>query len=334
MQGLNALYVQTGRQTEWKRLVNEVVPDFVDAVTDAPLTGREEDWDHITEYRARIAEKELKLDEAERLQRARVNWNRHRASQFIIAPSDKLDNLGRGAIQLLGSSLHGLAEIQRKLGKMECIRSYKEALNLARFIGARHHAATTAFNLGNVFLLHPVVRNLDEAEQHFTDSLEQRDEHDDVGRAKCFIHLGIVAFNRFQENRGGRKSEKDLLTHLNAAIAFYNRGLSLLPSNAVDDLAVVCTNLGSIYYEASDFNSAIDYFQRAVHYSELQNDPYRANRVRRNLAATLLYSNRLGDAKEYALAALRNFETLGSSAAAEIQETKRVLALIEQEMRM
>jgi hypothetical protein len=44
----------------------------------------------------------------------------------------------------------------------------------------------------------------------------------------------------------------------------------------------------------------------------------------------LLNTNRLSDAAEYARAALRNYETYGQAAAAEIQKTQQLLARIEQ----
>ncbi|HWM95067.1 MAG TPA: CHAT domain-containing protein [Thermoanaerobaculia bacterium] len=42
MEGLETLYRHTGRDEEWKRLLRETVPEFVDPVTEEPLPGREE----------------------------------------------------------------------------------------------------------------------------------------------------------------------------------------------------------------------------------------------------------------------------------------------------
>jgi hypothetical protein len=50
MQGLETLYLQTGRQDEWKRLVRETVPEFVDLETEQPLPGREEFRDVMNGY--------------------------------------------------------------------------------------------------------------------------------------------------------------------------------------------------------------------------------------------------------------------------------------------
>ena len=50
MQGLETLYLHTGRQDEWKRLVRETVPEFVDPETEEPLPGREEFRDVMNGY--------------------------------------------------------------------------------------------------------------------------------------------------------------------------------------------------------------------------------------------------------------------------------------------
>src|SRR6185295_14945238 len=42
MQGLRWLYDQTSRRVEWKRLVEEIVPQFVDPAAGGPLPGQEE----------------------------------------------------------------------------------------------------------------------------------------------------------------------------------------------------------------------------------------------------------------------------------------------------
>ena len=48
MQGLRTLYGHTGRMAEWARLVDGIVPDFVDPASDSPLAGREEQWGLVT----------------------------------------------------------------------------------------------------------------------------------------------------------------------------------------------------------------------------------------------------------------------------------------------
>lgn len=50
MQGLETLYIHTGRKDEWKRLVREIVPDLVDPETEQPLAGREELRDTVSGF--------------------------------------------------------------------------------------------------------------------------------------------------------------------------------------------------------------------------------------------------------------------------------------------
>ncbi|HSS50683.1 MAG TPA: CHAT domain-containing protein, partial [Thermoanaerobaculia bacterium] len=120
MQGLRNLYNHTGRRAEWKRLVEEIVPDFVDPKTDGPLPGREERWSLVTEYRVRLAIEERQWAEAERLQTARVDWNRQRAAPALARLADELESGERNTIRTLAASLHDLGEIRRELGRAQC----------------------------------------------------------------------------------------------------------------------------------------------------------------------------------------------------------------------
>ena len=56
MQGLQPLYEQTGRRTEWKRLVDEIIPHFTNPKTEAALGGLEEEWSIVTHYRVTLAQ--------------------------------------------------------------------------------------------------------------------------------------------------------------------------------------------------------------------------------------------------------------------------------------
>ncbi len=41
MHGLYIIYHHTGRIAEWARLVEEIVPDFIEPASDGPIAGRE-----------------------------------------------------------------------------------------------------------------------------------------------------------------------------------------------------------------------------------------------------------------------------------------------------
>jgi hypothetical protein len=120
MQGLRHLYLETGRLAAWRRLVETVVPDFVDAATDGPLPGREEDWSLVSEYRVRLARWERRWQDAERLQRMRVDWERERARPALAAAPETRSASQRNAIRSMARCLYELTGIEREQDDPAC----------------------------------------------------------------------------------------------------------------------------------------------------------------------------------------------------------------------
>ena len=150
-----------------------------------------------------------------------------------------------------------------------------------------------------------------------------------MGRAKCHGQLGHVVRERFKEARSAGKPEMELERHLNYALQGYHKALELLPTSAVNDLAVVHNALGGVYGEAGDLDRALLHCREAVHYVEGSGDLYHAAMARRNMAQALAGAGRFDDALEYAHAALRDYETYGDRAQKEIQETYQLIAELE-----
>lgn len=329
MQGLDQLYDHTGRRAEWKRLVEEIVPDFVEAETDGPLPGLEEYWSLVTQYRVFLAEEERQWKEAERLQKVHVEWDRKRAASTLAIPADSLNDAQRNDIRTLGASLHELGEIQRALEQVECEKSYAESLELSERIGEKAGTATCAYNLGHAYLTLPALRNLDQAEGWYRRSLELRDERDRLSRGQCIRELGTVALERFGEARDKSKAKDDILVYLNQALGHYNEALDLLPSNAVNDLAVTHNQIGCVYDEAGQLDRALHHYNKSIQHEESQGNLFGAGQTRYNVALDLMQADRLADALLYAQAARRNFETYGERAAEMMQKTKDLIAQIE-----
>jgi tetratricopeptide (TPR) repeat protein len=329
MQGLHWLYDHTGRTAEWARLVNEIVPDFIDPKTDGPLPGCEEEWSIVTEYRIRLAKEARQWTEADRLQRACVDWGHKRAATALAAPPEALDSTKRNVIRTLVVSLEALGNLQCELGKSECVDSYEEAIELVERIGDKPEEAICAYNLGNAYLTISTIRNLEQAEQWYRRSLELYDEHDKLGQAGCLGQLGCVARERFKEAKAAKKPEKELLSHINDALQYHNKAFEMTPSNAVNDLAVIHNQLGGIYYDAGDLDRALSHSRDSIRYKEMAGNLYSAAGTRYNVALILKQSGRFDDALDYANAALRNFETYGEGAAEMIQKTRNLIAQIE-----
>jgi tetratricopeptide (TPR) repeat protein len=111
-------------------------------------------------------------------------------------------------------------------------------------------------------------------------------------------------------------------------VRLYHDALRLLPTDAVNDLAVSHNQLGAIYDDAGDLNSALSHYQQSLHFEEMQSNLYGASRTRFNLALAFCRVGRRADALEYAKAALRGFEGYGERAAAEIKMTHGLIVEI------
>lgn len=329
MQGLKSLYGHKGRSAEWKRLVDEIVPEFVDLATDAPLPGREKEWNLVTQYRVQLAIETMQWVEAERLQRVLTQWARQHAAEALTVSAELLDSIQRNAIRSLAASLEQLAIILREQGKSECIILSEEAIKLYQRIDDHYAEAISALNLGNAYKDIPALRDLEQAEHWYRRSLELRDERDQHGNGLCWNSLGHIARERFREARADHRPNEELLRNLNDAIGFFQRALEMLPANAVRDLAVVHNNSGGIYAEASDFERALQHYREAIRYHEASGSFYGAALARRNIAVVLARISRLADAMDYARAALRGFSTFGQGVTEELQRTQEIIRQIQ-----
>lgn len=317
MQGLDDLYGHTGRRTDWARLVDEIVPNFVDPATEGPLPGREDSWSLVTGYRVLLAREARRLDLAERLQTQRVEWNRRRAA----AGEETL-------VRTFAVSLHELAQIQREEGLASCVNAYQEALRLAEEIHDTQAAATCAFNLGHAFKDLDQIRDLAAAEQWYRRSLDLFPEKDRVGRAQCLGQLGSVAHARFLAAREANEPFDECVTLLQEAALYYEKSRGMRPANDIRGLAVVHNQLGIIYSEAGHLDAALDNYRKSVRFKEATGDRFAAGRTRENAARALALAGRFADAREWARAALRDYEA-SENADEPIVGAVKLLELIE-----
>jgi len=317
MHGLRVLYYHTGRRAEWARLVEEIVPDFVEPVSGDPSAGREEQWSQIIGYRVQLAREARNWDEAEGLQLRSVEWNRSRVREE-----------DRDSIRVLVASLHEFGDIQREMLRAECVETYRECFNRALGIEYRSGAATVALKLGHAYVRIPALRNLDTAERWYCRSLELIPDGDHLSRAGCLGEPGSVAFKRYEEACAAKKPEAEILRHLNDAFRRYREALKMTPPDAVRQLALAHQHLGIIYAAVGDLARSLHHYRESIRLSEAGADAYTAAQTRGNVAVALTNAGRLADARQYAEAALRGFQTYGASAAEDIQKTLDLIAAI------
>lgn len=329
MQGLDQLYHHTGRRAEWKRLVEEIVPHFVDPENDGSLTGRKEEaWSLVTKYRVLLAREERQWVEAERLQIVHANWSRQRAASALVKPLEELESEERNKIRSLSVSLHDLGQIYREIGWTECVQTYEEALLLSERIGDRAGVSTCAMNLGHSFKNLPALRDLDQAERWYRKSFDLTDESDRLIRGRCVMQLGTVADGRFRDAVTAARPKEELFKHFTNAVKLYLEALELLPPDAIDDLGVTHNALGAIYTEAGVFDNALPHYRQAIQRLEQAGALFNASVTRFNVAAGFFNTGRRVDALDYAEAALRGFESYGERAAEMIERTRGLIAEI------
>jgi tetratricopeptide (TPR) repeat protein len=174
-----------------------------------------------------------------------------------------------------------------------------------------------------------LIRDLDEAERWYRRSLELTTEGDRLYRASSLGQLAAVAFERFREARNANQPEAELLQLLNKVLELYCQVLEMTPPDAVGQLAISQNNLGLAYEAAGKLDRTLYHYREAIQLFGSVGDLYRAARTQYNVAIALLGERRLPDAREYALAALRNFQTYGAGAQEMIQKTLDLIALID-----
>ncbi|MEW2143528.1 CHAT domain-containing protein [Micromonospora vinacea] len=327
MQGLRNLYGQHGRGAEWARLVDELVPDLVDPDTGGPLPGLAEQWRLLTHYRVNIAQDGRDWTAALRLQHALVDHARREAAATLGTAPDRRTNADRSRIRTLATNEEALGHILREQQDPGCVTHYERAADLLRAIGDRRAEGTVAFNLGHAHLAVPSLRDLDRAEHWYRRHLDLIDEHDRFGRARGIGQLGSVAYGRFRDARAAGQPEPVLLEHLNAAVAAYQEDLNLLPADGNPDRATVHHQLGLIYAEAGDYETALTHLQQSIRLEEkVAGNRYGAGQSRFALAVLFARAGRIGDALLYARAALADFASYGSGAAAHLAEVQQLIA--------
>jgi tetratricopeptide (TPR) repeat protein len=329
MQGLRSLYDHTGRGADWARLVDELVPDLVDPDTGGPRPGLAEQWGLVTEYRIEIARRGRDWTAALRLQGIRVEHARRGATTALATDADRRTDADRHRIRTLSIAEEALGHILREQLDPGCVVHYERAADLVRAIGDRRAEGVIAFNLGHAHLNITSLRDLNQAEHWYRRDLELTDEQDRLGRARTVAQLGMVAHERFRDGRDAGQPEPVLLEHLNAAVDAYLDALTLVPDDAKPDLAIAHYQLGRIYTDAGEYDTALTHYQQGIRLDEVAGNRYGAGQTRLAIAILFADGGRAGDALLYARAALADFAPYGAGASANIERVQKLIARLD-----
>lgn len=352
MQGLRVLYSGGDRWATWTRLVNEVLPLFCDPTTDGPLPGRERLWSLVMGYRVELARRvKNDLEEALQLQRIRVEWGRRATASLLALPAASLEATQRELVRGFAVALEDLAHTLRDMKQRECFDVYHEAFQLFQNLDAYNEQGVISLNLAEA---HFSFNEFDQCETWVRLSLLLLDEHDRLMRGECYSVLGklylekgtIASQMHLKKASANDQGQFDslipeMIDYLQKADEYYTTALQEFPSDALEDLAEVHTQLGMTYMFGSSIphlrdggkgfrDLALEHQQEAIRYLDKIGNRLQAAYLRVQTATLLFLSDRLDDAQIYAQAALTILLDLGDKAAKQAEGAQELLQNIEQ----
>ena len=330
VQGLGALFEAQGQVSAWEGFVGEHMKECAERGTEKPLSGRGLYWRAVVEQGVYAAARLRHLPRAEQLQRLCLHWDREEAAPFITTASEQWDEDARQVVRRWAESLYRLSSIMRKQGFPEP-KVDQEAVDLVQQLGETETASQWTFELGLAYTDEPGVRNLDQADRWFQQSLALRDEDDRLGRAGCYSELGRVSWELFGMARKANMAQTDLMRHLSDTRQHYIRAIENDPPDDWVKLAHHNQELGHICFALGDLGRALPYYREAIRYYERQGDVSEAANTRFTLAVSLRDDGRLAEARRFAADAHAGFQKIGADPEM-IQRTRRILDSIEERL--
>jgi tetratricopeptide (TPR) repeat protein len=329
-QGLRTLYENSGRNAEWAPIVSATVPLFVDLTTDLSLPGpTEEQWTIASEFRVQLMRKGGQLDEAERLQRIRLQRARAEAAPDLASPFDQLDEDRRKSIERLAASIGELGTILKSRADARCQPLFQECLSLHNRLGDGAGEAITAFHLADAATEVVSPPDLDGAERWYKHSLELRSPQDSKGKSDCYSGLGFVALMRFRSAVDAGLPDETVLPLAADATTWYRRAITLVSPDDIEALATLHNQLAVVLDETGEPEKAVKEFRDSLRYEEARGDRLAVAQARYNVALALGNSRRFDEALMWVDRALHDYEGIGDRATEDVERTRKLRAEIE-----
>jgi tetratricopeptide (TPR) repeat protein len=185
------------------------------------------------------------------------------------------------------------------------------------------------------------IRNLDAAEAAYQRGLGLNATEDKQYQAGAILHIGMVHHQRFRESRQRGEPAEAALKHAQAAEQHYHQALALCPPTALTALGPIHNQLGVLFAELGQTESARAHFEKTAQYFEQTGNRYHAGTVRHNMAVMYLEAaerestparqcDLLHRAQAYAQAALRDYQHYQGRAATDEAKAQQLLAAIAQ----
>lgn len=160
----------------------------------------------------------------------------------------------------------------------------------------------------------PQLRNLDEAAKYYMEAYKSYAQHDYLARAQCLGQLGALSLARLEEGVKNGLAENQMLKHLNDAVHFYETALSMIPSDAIIDLARVHNQLGAaLRFSKTEHLKAVSHFKEAIAFFDEAQEWLDSAITRVNIAQMLANRSRKEEAQEFVKEAIVIFESISYS---------------------
>jgi tetratricopeptide (TPR) repeat protein len=326
LSALESLYGHSLRKVEWERLIRDTAPNFIDPATNRPLTGRELAWSFIVKWQVDIARRYRRYDEAERLQRLRVDFDRKTCAEYLAREFKSLKPSEVERLHSFAVSTDLLGTILQDRQSPTCLEFFQESIDLSRRIGDRQMEALVEQHLGYAYRDLEEIQDYDASIHHFLRCVELLPSEDRVMRGKCYRELGNLDLMRLHKNlvTGG----DELFEAIRRGITFFLAALKELPEHAVDDRGHAHFSYGGLLHLGKMFDEAFAQYKEALKLAQrAQNENLFAGCCF-NIASVLKDKSQFADAREYAKTALASYQSLQANDRA--VEALQLLLQIEQ----
>jgi tetratricopeptide (TPR) repeat protein len=307
---INKLYSETGRKMEFVRVLEDVVPDFIDPVTHMARKGMEEWWFEFAMIRAReIRSGKDGAQRAGQIYSLLILHARAEVDKFPAPASVKLEGKSKTALSGLGTVLQNYGIMRWLDGDPKCVEPLQEAMEISERLGERDGVEAAAMHLGHAYVDFPAIRNLEKAEGYYQRILDLASERNDPFDMSHALHeIGQIYYHRFVEKMHGQNQNMEEINALaNEALHYVRRAASLIPPT--NPFASQIHHLmGNIYDDAGQPEIAIQNYERSIQIADGCGDVGGASKGRREVARAYAKMGRLENALAYAEAAMHNLE--------------------------
>lgn len=312
LHALGSFYKDTGRLTSVEPLLAQITADVVNPRDDGPRVGLEKEWSGVTEYRVRLAGSS---DEALRLSLLRLQFHHKQAAPYLSLPSEFLNEEQRYSIRDLAVAVEQVGNVFFQRENSECLELYGRSLSLYETAQEIQAQAVICLKIAQYFGS-PKVRRFDYQQSWLLRSLHLRPESDRIGRARCLERLASLSFDDYLTATDANSPREGRFDSLNISIELFDQSLGLLSEDAILERARANFGLGRSLRELTRFTpheprlvrTALGHYLEAIRGFETMNDAFHAGSCRLEAAPMLANCGRIDDAREYARAALMDFE--------------------------